>query len=189
MNASDIVKAKQNRTLFQAYYRPTVFPGASDNQDTLIVSSIDYCPVSSINGGESSQTSCNTINYLYTCNPPIISYELANDINSGKYLCGYPTCSSISIWNTGQTIPAGVCNCRTSYLNWKDTTSTIVYQYSTITYSSINITSTIVLTGPSPLICPDPEFYQGTNFASRCKTCNNIGNTVGACCTKCASGQ
>lgn len=189
MNASDIVEAKQNKTLFQAYYRPTIFPGTSDNQNTLIVSSINYYPVSSINGGTSSQTSCNTINYLYTCNQPFISYELANDVNSGKYLCGYPTCSSISIWNTEKTVPAGVCSCRISYLTWKNTTSTTVYQYSTINYSSINITSTTILTGPSPLICPDPEFYQGTNFASRCETCCNIGSGINACCTNCASGK
>jgi hypothetical protein len=174
MNASDIVKAKQNRTLYQAYYRPDIL---GSGQFTF--STVNLCPVSS-SAGTISYTSSVTRYYTYKCDEPAISYELANSINSGKYLCGYPSCSTISIWNTGQTIPTGVCDCKISNLAWKNTTNTLLYSYSTATYSSISTFSTSVLTGPGPVICPAVSFYQGTNFDSKCNTCNNTlyGNNV-----------
>lgn len=177
MNASDIIKARQNKVLFQSLYRPSVL--TSTVYSTL-------CPVSSISTGSgitTLYTSCINTIYPYTCNSPSISYELLNDVNQGKYLCGYPYCSSISEWNTGLTFPTGVCNAQISEMEWKNTNSTIIYNYSTATYSSINITSTVIMTGPGPVICPLVDFYQGTNFDSRCDTCNS------ACCGGCASGQ
>ena len=93
--------------------------------------------------------------------------ELLNDINEGKYLCGYPYCSSISIWNTGQTYPVGDCDCKISFVTWKNTNSTPIYNYSTTTFSSVTIVSTNILTGPSPLICAI-DYYQGTNFDNKC---------------------
>lgn len=163
MNASDIIKNRQNRVLYQAYTRPTIF-------STLITSTINYCPISTISTGGAFTTSfTSTINtqYGYTCEKPAISYELLNDINQGKYLCGSPYCSSISIWNTGQTIPVGDCDCKISLLTWKNTNSTPIYNYSTATYSSVNVVSTNILMGPGPFICP-LEFYQGTNFDNKC---------------------
>jgi len=163
MNASDIIKNRQNRVLYQAYTRPTIF-------STLITSTINYCPISTISTGGAFTTSfTSTINtqYGYTCEKPAISYELLNDINEGKYLCGSPYCSSISIWNTGQTVPVGDCNCKISFLTWKNTNSTSVYNYSTATYSSVSVASTNILTGPGPFICPI-NFYQGTNFDNKC---------------------
>jgi hypothetical protein len=161
MNASDIIKNRQNRVLYQAYTRPTIF-------STLITSTINYCPVSTISTGGSFTTSfTSTINtqYGYTCEKPAISYEILNDINEGKYLCGYPYYSSISIWNTGQTYP--VNDCKISLLTWKNTNSTSIYNYSTATYSSVVVTSTNILTGPKPFICSN-DFYQGTNFDNTC---------------------
>ena len=168
MNASDIVNAKKNQTLFQAYYRPTIFPGKT-------TSTINICPISSFSTGTTTYTSSSTLQYNYVCDTPSISYELLNDVNSGKYLCGYPYCSSISIWNTGQTIPVGVCNCKISFLNWKN--------YSTISYSSVQTFSTVTMTGPGPVICPLTDFYQGTNFDNRCNTCNSAlyGNACNNC--------
>lgn len=176
MNASDIVKAKQNRTLYQAYYRPEIL---GNGQFTF--STINYCPVSSIAGGTPSFTSSITTFYTYKCNDPAISYELANDIHNGKYICGYPSCSSISIWNTGQTIPTGVCDCKISNMAWKNTNSTLLYTYSTTSYSSIQTFSTSVLTGSGPVICPLVNFYQGTNFDSNCDTCSDILYNDTAC--------
>ena len=176
MNASDIVNAKKNRTLFQAYYRPTIFPGKT-------TSTINICPISSFSTGTTTYTSSSTLQYNYVCDTPSISYELLNDVNSGKYLCGYPYCSSISIWNTGQTIPVGVCNCKISFLNWKNTNSTIIYSYSTISYSSVQTFSTVTMTGPGPVICPLTDFYQGTNFDNRCNTCNSA--LYGNACSNC----
>ena len=162
MNASDIIKNRQNRVLYQAYNRPTIF-------STLITSTINYCPVSTISTGGSGTTSfVSTVNmqYGYTCEKPAISYELLNDINEGKYLCGYPYNSSISIWNTGQIVP--VNDCKISFLTWKNTNSTLIYNYSTTLASSqVTIVSTNILTGPTPFICSN-DFYQGTNFNNRC---------------------
>jgi hypothetical protein len=163
MNASDIIKNRQNRVLYQAYTRPTIF-------STLITSTINYCPVSTISTGGAFTTSfTSTINtqYGYTCEKPAISYEILNDINDGKYLCGYPYCSSISIWNTGQTYPVGNCDCKISLLTWKNTNLTPIYNYSTATYSSATVVSSNILTGPMPLICPI-NYYQGTNFDNKC---------------------
>jgi hypothetical protein len=128
MNASDIIKAKQNRVLFQSLYRPNVLTSTTYTP---------YCPVSSISGGTPTYTSCINTIYPYTCNAPFISYELLNDVNQGKYLCGYPYCSSISEWNTGLTFPTGVCNSQISEMNWKNTNSTIIYNFSTASYSSV----------------------------------------------------
>ena len=190
MNASDIVKAKQNKTLFQAYYRPTIFPGIGPTTDgctsTLIVTDTSIEPVSSISIVGTSYVSTSCTEYLYTCNPAFTSYNLLNDVNSGKYLCGSPYCSSISIWNTGTTIPTGTCNCKISYLTWKNTNETTIYMYSTLNYSSIYTTSTNILTGPSPTICPDPMFYQGNSVPGKCMLCNIVGLGIEGCCASCA---
>jgi hypothetical protein len=149
--------------LYQAYTRPTIF-------STSITSTINYCPISTISTGgafTTSYTSTTNMQYGYTCEKPAISYEVLNDINEGKYLCGYPYCSSISIWNTGETYLVGDCDCKISLLTWKNTNSTNIYNYSTTTYSTVTITSTNILTGPTPFIC-SPDFYQGTNFDNKC---------------------
>lgn len=195
MNASDIIKAKQSRVLYQAYYRPTIFPGSTiGGTNVFITSTINYCPVSTVSSGTalgfiSSVVSCVTTNYAYKCEQPSISYNLLNDINQGKYLCGFPSCSSIVEWNTNKSYITGVCNCKISFLTWKNTTIAPVYQYSTATYSSVVITSSLIPSGPGPIICPLIDFYQGTSFDSRCDTCNTnlYGNNT--CCGDCASGQ
>jgi hypothetical protein len=164
MNASDIIKTKQNRTLYQAYYRPTIFPNTT-------TSTITYYPISTISTGGtyiSSFTSTVNTQYQYTCQTPSISYNLTNSINSGKYLCGFPYCSTLSIWNTSQIIPVGLCDCKINVLSWNNTNPTIIYNISTATYSSIIVQSTIVKTGQAPSICPLIDFYQGTNYDNKC---------------------
>ena len=157
MNASDVIKAKQSKVLFDAYYRPTIF--------SSINSTINYCPISTISTSESdylsSITSSITINYLYRCTPTSPSYELANSINNGKYIVGFPYCSTITDLNTGKTDITGVCDCKISFLTWKDNTPTqfLTYKYNSPT--DIEIASTSILTGPSPIICSPIEFYQG----------------------------
>ena len=185
MNASDIIKAKQSRTLYQAYYRPTIF-------STIINSTINFCPVSTVStasGVVSSLTSCITMNYLYKCNPPAISYQLANSINNGRYECGFPYCSTISIWNTGEQIIAGNCNCKESFMTWTNNQQTQIINYKSTTISSFSAVSTSILTGPAPVICPLVDFYQGTNFDNRCSNCNVALYGNNACCGTCASGQ
>ena len=193
MNASDIIKAKQSRTLYQAYYRPTIFPGSTSNgTNVFITSTVNYCPVSTVSTGGvfvSSLVSCVTLNYAYKCEKPNVSYNLLNDINQGKYICGYPYCSTIVQWNNGQAFTAGNCNCKISFLTWKNTTNSFVYQYSSTSYSTYTITSTLVPSGPGPVICPLVNFYQGTSFDNRCSNCNTVLYGNNACCGNCASGQ
>ena len=77
MNASDITKSRQNRVLFQAYYRPIVFPSS-------ITSTINYLPISSVStvsGYVSSFASSINIQYGYKYTATAPSYELLNDIN------------------------------------------------------------------------------------------------------------
>ncbi len=195
MNASDIIKARQNRVLYQAYYRPTIFQGSTANgSNVFITSTINFCPVSSISSSgtvTSSVVSCVTVQYQYKCEPTNISYQMLNDINNGKYECGYPYCSSISQWNTGRTFPAGNCNCNVSFLTWKNTTSRLFETFSTSNTATgaVERFTTLIPSGPAPVICPFVEFNQGTNFASRCDTCNTALFGNNACCGNCASGQ
>ena len=166
MNASDIIKDKQSRVLYQAYNRPTIF-------STLITSTINIFPISTISTSgvdiTSSILSSITTRYGYKCENPTISYELLNDINNGKYLCGFPFCSTISEWNTGEIFPVGNCDCKISFLTWKNTSPSLLYTYSTINYSSICTFSTTIFTGPTPIICSN-NIIQGTNFQNRCNS-------------------
>jgi hypothetical protein len=194
MNASDIIKAKQSRTLYQAYYRPTIFPGLQGSISTLINSTISYCPVSTVSSGTaagfiSTLVSCTTLHYNYRCEKPNVSYELLNNINQGKYLCGFPYCSTIVQWNNSQATTAGACDCKISFLTWKNTTTNFVYQYNSTSYSTYTITSSLVPSGPGPVICPLVDFYQGTSFDNRCSNCNTVLYGNNACCGDCASGQ
>jgi hypothetical protein len=172
MNASDIVKAKQNQTLYKAYNNPTVFQSSTYSTLTSVSSFVNVIS-SGIPLMSTSYTSCINTVYTYVCNPTFISYELAKSVKDGVYECG-------------GKIP--------SELQWKNTNSTIIYSYSTLStsptstlISTFRITSTTVLTGPSPVICPLIEMNQGTNFDSRCNVCNNILGDPNACCHNCAS--
>jgi hypothetical protein len=154
MNASDIVKAKQNGILYNAYYDPTVFTSTTYTT---------YYPVSSLstNSGtfvSSFTSSINTV-FTYTCNSPYISYQLANDVASGAYVCGDKTPSVLS-WKADQSIPTRP-----------------VYAFQT--YSTLTANASTILSLNSyavrPLICPDPQFIQGTSFTNSCDACNSLG--------------
>ena len=160
MNASDIVKAKQNKVLYKSLYNPTVFQSTVFSTINT-VSSLIYPTF------QNSYTSTVNTAYNYVCNPTFISYELANNVNNGQYACGAKS---------------------VSYMQWKNLNNTTVYAYSTM-YSTIispsipipssfSVTSTTILTGPTPVVQPFIEFYQGTNFASKCNQCNT---TLGSC--------
>lgn len=159
MNASDITKLKQNQTLYSALYNPTVF-------ESIVISTI--YPISSI-GGITPVTSYNSsiqTQYLYVCNPTFISYDMINNINNGQYICGGKTLSELSWQNTHST---------TIYSNFYSTNST-----------SVLTTSTIILTGPGPVICPLVNFYQGTYLSHFCDVCNNYAPySDDNCCQTC----
>lgn len=187
MNASDIIKAKQNKNLFYAYYKPTIFYGASNNVNTLVNKNIITTFVSSIEGSDPSSTIQSTLNYSYKCFPPVLSYQLANNINDGKYLCEYPYCSTITSWNNNNTHITGTCNCNISELSWKANKA----MGTITTYASENnVTSAILSSSQNsytvkPLICTNPNFYQGPDLTRDCDTCNELNEHF--CCYNCSS--
>lgn len=176
MNASDIVKAKQNRTLFQAYYHPAIVPSTT-NTTTIYTSTL----ISSISSVATQQsTLCSTVIYNNLCMPSFISYQLANDVNQGKYLCDTYTLARQVGANTLLTTSTAVNLCTLSNLQWKAVNPTVAYEYSSInstlsTVSTFLTTSSIIQTGPMPVICPLILFYQGTNFANKCTACQQNG--------------
>ena len=136
MNASEIVNNKQQIARSCAYDRPTVF-------SSTILSTIT--PISSIAGGSASYASTLRTCYSYACQPTYSSYELRSDVQQGL-------------------VDRGII--LSSLTEWTPDTPTTLYAYRTLystlsTVSSISVTSTLVQTGPSPLVCDTP-FHQGT---------------------------
>ena len=147
MNASDIVKNRQNKVLYNAYYQPTVF-------QSTVVSTLS--PISSYTGGYTSYGSTVITAYNYSCQPTFLSYELLNEVKNGKEVC------------------TGTC---ASQLTWTNLTSTTQYMYATnystlSTPLQISVTSTSVQGSKGPVICPLINFYQGTNADSSYPTWN-----------------
>jgi len=131
MNASDIVKNKQ-QIMRSCAYQPTF---------STITSTIT--PISSIAGSTSYASTLYTC-YSYDCQP-YCSYEFRSDVQQGL-------------------VDRGII--MSSLTEWKPDTPTTIYAYrplySTLsTVSSISVTSTLVQTGPSPLVC-NTAFHQGT---------------------------
>jgi hypothetical protein len=148
MNASDIVKNRQNKVLYQAYYRPTVFQSTVVSTVTLISTATTVV--------DTSYRSTVITAYNYSCQPTFLSYELLNEVKNGKEAC------------------TGTC---ASQVTWTNLTSTTQYMYDT-NYSTlstplnINVTSTSVQGSTGPVICPLINFYQGTNADSSYPTWN-----------------
>lgn len=147
MNASDIVKNRQNKVLYNAYYRPTVF-------QSTVVSTLS--PIIFYTNGTTQYRSTVITAYDYLCQPTFLSYELLNEVKNGKEEC------------------TGTC---ASQLTWTNLTSTTQYMYATnystlSTPLQINVTSTVVQGSTGPVICPLINFYQGTNADSSYPTWN-----------------
>lgn len=168
MNASDIIKLKRNSVLYKAYYNPSIYSSFTYNTLYPIISTIGGVPSTIV------YSSCSTTINTYLSNP-FTSYELATDVNDGKYVCG------------GKKI---------SYMTWRANPSMSIqptYAYSSFisTNSSIFFISSQILSKNSyavrPLTCTD-SFNQGTNFSNTCSVCNNIGSGVNANCYNCVSG-
>ena len=145
MNASDIVKSKQNRTLHVAYYHPTVLEFTVYSTVNAVSSILNYVSSSYMFTSTSYTSTLHTVN-TRVCNPTFISYEMEQHVLSGNPV---------------------------SELQWTPVNSTIIYAYSTV-YSSlidpntilpstVRLSSTTVTTGPGPVIYPLVTFYQGPN--------------------------
>lgn len=138
MNASDIVKNRQNKVLYNAYYQPTVF-------QSTVVSTL--FPISSYTGGYNSYGSTVNTVYTYSAQPTFLRYELLNEVKQGKEECT-GTCVSALTWTNLTPI----------------TKSFYTTNYSTLSTPLTTTVSTLTVQGSQgPSICPFVTFYQGTN--------------------------
>lgn len=162
MNASDIIKLKQNGLLYKAYYQPTVF------QSTTISTIIPY---SSISSEITSYTSTVNTEYQYKCLPSNFSYQLVNDINEGRFICGEKTISELS-WKAISTMNTEMIYAVSSY-----STPSSITNASTI--NSLNSRAI------RPLICNDPIYFQQPNFNNCSVICENIVDGFNPWCDGC----
>ena len=158
MNASDIVKAKQNKVLYNSYYKPIVY-------DSTIYSTLRI--ISSVLCDEPlepciSYTSCITTVYNYVDNPTFMSYETLNQIKAGGVACGASNASQLQ-FDRVPDIPMYTYS--TIYSTF--TENNFVY------VSSIVIASTFISATPSPLVDSFIRFKQGTTqcITNQCHNC------------------
>jgi hypothetical protein len=173
MNASDIVKRKQNATLSH-YYQPTVFQSTTFSTVNT-VSSIIRVVSSGVPLLSTSYTSCTQTVYQAMCEPTFTSYASRYAVESGVAGC------------TGKVPKES---------KWKANQSTVIYSYNTIYSSLVNpstlapstirVFSTIVNTAPGPFICPLVQFQQGTSFSAQCPSCSHVLGSPGSCCEQCS---
>ena len=139
MNASDIVKIKQNKATALSYQQS--FTLTSTVQSTIY-------EVSSIAGGSTRYGS--TLNTVYntTCTPTFTTYQTRNEVQQSPCTaCD----SSLMEWkNTNSTIMYAY----RSVYGTLSTTSTVL------------TASTLVQTAPGPVICNEVSYRQGTHFGN-----------------------
>lgn len=105
-----------------------------------------YIPFSSISSQSTSYLSTSDNIYTHVSNPLFMTYQLSNKVSNGAYICGKKQISE---------------------LDWKNTTSSIQLYFSTSGFGDIStITSSFVMRGPEPIICPLVQFYQGVETTS-----------------------
>jgi len=159
MNASDIIKAKQNKTLYKAYYTPTVY------SSTIYSTLTAFSSITDVGGSVVSYTSCINTAYKTVCNPTFTSYETLHQIKDGAYDCGAASGTSLQFIGVPTTIYAS----KTNYITY--TTAGGIVQP-----GSFDVTSTIASIPTGPVITPFITYQQG------CARCNTSG------CTNCLIG-
>jgi len=97
MNASDIIKAKQNKTLYKAYYTPAVY------QSTIFSTLTAFSTLSNLS---TSYVSCINTSYNYVCNPIFTSYETRNNVKDGSDKCGGTSLSNMQFVKSDATVYA-----------------------------------------------------------------------------------
>ena len=140
MNASDIVKAKQNKALYKA--------------SNLTLSSISTITLlSSFRNGDATYNNSygSTIKkcYTYDC-PNFISYEMAQNMKDGKDIC------------TGKVSKLEWKNNTSTFIYTYSSIDT-TNPTGAVT-NNIYIESTIIMSCPAPIICPLIQFHQGTSY-------------------------
>jgi len=158
MNASDIITAKQNKVLYSAYYKPTVY------SSTLTTTVQAYSSIASgISSGQliGSTSYVSTTNTVYNnvCNPTFISYESLNQIKDGGYECGAAPVSNLQF--------VGIPN--TSIYAFSTFYSTPNVSGSPQPYSIV-VTSTVTTAPTGPTICPFVSFHEGSATARNLPT-------------------
>ena len=159
MNASDIVKAKQNKVLYTAYYAPRI------SSSTINTTQSVY----STNGVNSSFISCTNTTYNVPCTPAVTSYETLNQLIDGSYQCAGVQHSQLQFTGTPNTAIYGYSTIYSSF--------STAYQSYILVPSSIRITSTVGTVPTGPLITPFITCNQG------CAECG-VRNTCQNCVTK-----
>ena len=170
MNASDVIKAKQNRILYNTYYKPVVFESSVTTTLQPISSVIKYTSAG-INIVSTSYTSCVTTCNTYVAKPTFVSYEMVQAMRDGEYGCDAPRRAAETRWNNTSNIT-------------KIIQSTLFSTFSTsgpLLPSSVRYSSSIMTVGPTPTICPLIDYHQGTSF-STAESCVNYPNQSGHCC-------
>jgi len=169
MNASDITKSKQNKVLYNAYYKPSVLN--TRMYSTFYTSTINTYSsfgTNNPNNVSTSYISCINTLYKYNCNPEFINYESREQIKQGAVTCGDEPVSCLQFVNTNQPIYA--YNTIYSTLQGTGNVGTITVPI------SFTITSSIASIATGPIITPLIQFHQG------CSLCRNQS------CTTCLSG-
>jgi hypothetical protein len=147
MNASDIVKKKQNQLLYNTYYKPTVYQSTVFSTVTILSSILTgTSPLPPYVSTDISYSSTLTTYNNYKVGPIYKSYEMIaniNSINQEKY---------------------------NSELQWKNTTSSLQYAYSTINSSfganaiiipsTVRVTSSFMLSNTGPVIQSFVDYNQ-----------------------------
>ena len=139
MNASDIVKIKQNKAIALSYQQ--TFDLTSTVQSTIY-------QVSSIAGGSTRYGS--TLNTVYNtaCTPTFTTYQTRNEVQQSPCTA----CSTSSMeWNRNHST---IMNTYRSVYSTLSTTSTVI------------TASTWVQTAPQPVICNGVSYRQGTHFGN-----------------------
>lgn len=172
MNASDIVKAKQNRILYNTYYTPTVLESSVTSSVRALSSIIRYTSAG-VNILSTSYTSCVTTCNTYVAEPTFLTYEMAQAVRDGRYGCAAPLRPLETDWDKTQS-------------TLKVIQSTLYSTFSTsgpLLPSSVRYSSTITTVGQSPIICPLIDYHQGTSFSTKASdSCVNYPNQTGHCC-------
>jgi len=150
MNGSDIIKAKQNKTLYKAYYTPAVY------QSTVFSTLTAFSTLSNLS---TSYVSCINTSYNYVCNPIFISYETRNNVKDGSIACGGTSLSNMQFVKSDATVYAY----NTVYSTFGNPAITVP--------SSFVITSVNGSSAPGPCIVPAVQFYQGCNVCNGNQTC------------------
>ena len=155
MNASDIVKAKQNKAMYSAYYKPLI------SSSTMNTTSSIYSTSNSI----TSYLSCTNTTYIIPCTPAVTSYETLNQLKDGSYQCAGVQQSQLQFTGIPNTTIYGYSTLYSTFSTNNRSSFTAP--------SSIRITTTTATIPIGPVITPFITFNQGCAQCIAGNSCHN----------------